>query len=58
MRRVTVPNVPRFVLVVWPLFWAFGAFADRFNARDLVVGISAAGLGLMSLLYVNWFYVF
>jgi mannosyltransferase PIG-V len=51
-------SIPRFILVVWPLFWAFGAFADRFNARDLVVGSFAAGLGIMSLLYVNWYFVF
>ena len=51
-------SLPRFVVVVWPLFWALGEFADRFNARDLVVGFSAAGLGLMSVLFVNWFYVF
>jgi mannosyltransferase PIG-V len=51
-------SLPRFVLVIWPLFWALGAFADKFNARDLVVGASAAGLGLMSLLFVNWYYVF
>lgn len=51
-------SLPRFVVVVWPLFWALGAFADRFKARDLVVGLSAAGLGIMSVLFVNWFYVF
>jgi hypothetical protein len=51
-------SLPRFVLVVWPLFWALGAFADKFNARDLVVGASAAGLGIMTLLFVNWYFVF
>ena len=51
-------SLPRFVLVIWPLFWALGAFADRFNAHDLVVGASAAGLGIMSLLFVNWYFVF
>ena len=51
-------SLPRFVLVIWPLFWALGAFADKFNARDLVVGASAAGLGIMSLLFVNWYFVF
>lgn len=51
-------SMPRFVLVVWPLFWALGAFVDRFRARDLVVAASAAGLGIMSLLFVSWYFVF
>jgi hypothetical protein len=51
-------SLPRFLAVVWPIFWAFVAFADRFNARDLVVGFSAAGLGALSLLFVNWYFIF
>jgi hypothetical protein len=51
-------STSRFVLVVWPLFWAFGAFADRFKAPELVVGAFAGGLGIMALLFVNWYYVF
>jgi Mannosyltransferase (PIG-V) len=51
-------SLPRFLVVVWPIFWAFGAFADKFNARDLVVGASAAGLGAFALLFVNWYFIF
>ncbi|MGH2753729.1 MAG: mannosyltransferase family protein, partial [Actinomycetota bacterium] len=51
-------SVPRFVVVIFPLFWAFAAFAERYRAHDLVVAVSAAGLGVMTVLYVNWYFVF
>ena len=51
-------SVPRFVVVVFPLFWALTAVADRWRAHDAVVAASACGLGLMSLLYVSWYFVF
>jgi hypothetical protein len=51
-------SLPRFLAVVWPLFWAFAAFAERFNARDLVVATSAAGLGACALMFVNWYFIF
>lgn len=51
-------SVPRFVLVDVPLFWALALFARRFRAWDAVFGVSAAGMGLLSLLFVNWYWVF
>ncbi|MFN2595536.1 MAG: mannosyltransferase family protein [Actinomycetota bacterium] len=51
-------SLPRFVLMLWPLFWALVAFADRFKANQLVVAASAAGLGMLGLLFVNWYWVF
>jgi hypothetical protein len=51
-------SMPRFVLPIFPLFWAFSRFAQRFNASDLVVGVFAGGLGLMTVLFVNWYYIF
>ena len=50
-------SLPRFVVVVFPLFWALTAFADRWRAHDAVVAASACGLGLLSVLYVNWYFV-
>jgi hypothetical protein len=49
---------PRFVLPIFPLFWALAHLSRRFNANDLVVAVSAAGLGLMTVLFVNWYYIF
>ena len=51
-------SMPRFVLVVVPVFWALARFARRFHAWDAVVATSAAGLGLLSLLFVNWYWVY
>lgn len=51
-------SLPRFLAVVWPIFWAFVALADRFKARDFVVAASAAGLGACSLMFVNWYFIF
>ncbi|MDQ3986614.1 MAG: hypothetical protein M3280_08975 [Actinomycetota bacterium] len=51
-------SVPRFAVVVWPLFWGFVAFARRFNAHAAVTAGSAAGLGLLTMLFVNWYWIF
>lgn len=51
-------SLPRFVVVVFPLFWALTSAADRWRAHDAVVAVSACGLGLLSVLYVNWYFVF
>ena len=51
-------SMPRFLLVMFPLFWALAALAERYRAHDAVVAVSAAGLGLLSLLFVNWYFIF
>jgi hypothetical protein len=51
-------SVPRFVVTIFPLFWAMAAVADRWRAHDLLVAVSAGGLGVMTLLFVNWYFVF
>jgi hypothetical protein len=51
-------SVPRFVVVIFPLFWALAAFADHLRAHDLVVAVSAAGLGVCTVLFVNWYFIF
>jgi hypothetical protein len=51
-------SVPRFIVTIFPLFWAFAAFSDRWKTHDLVVAVSAGGLGVMTLLFVNWYFIF
>ena len=52
-------SFPRFALPIFPVFWAFGRWTGPSRARlELVVGASAALLGVMTLLFVNWYYVF
>jgi hypothetical protein len=51
-------SMPRFLLVMVPLFWALARLAERWRAHDLVVAASACGLGLFSVLFVNWYPMF
>jgi hypothetical protein len=52
-------SLPRFLLAIFPLFWAPAVLAHRRRwVHDVVVGVSAAGLGLMTVLFVDWYYVF
>lgn len=52
-------SMPRFVLPLFPAFWAIAEGAERLRIprwAPLVVG--AAGLGLLSALTINWYYIF
>ena len=48
----------RFALPIFPIYWALGRLTAGHRARhEVVVAASAALLGLMTLLFVNWYYV-
>ena len=48
----------RFALPIFPIYWALGRLTAGHRARhEIVVAVSAALLGLMTLLFVNWYYV-
>jgi hypothetical protein len=50
---------PRFLLPLFPLMWAAAVWAEGHPVRhEVYVAGSAALLGLMLLLFVNWYYVF
>jgi hypothetical protein len=51
-------SMPRFIVVIFPLFWALVSVADNHRAHDLIVAVSAAGLGVCTILYVNWYFIF
>jgi len=52
-------SFPRFALTLFPVFWALARLTERSRVRrELAVAVSAALLGLLLLLYVNWYYVF
>ena len=51
-------SMPRFLLVMFPLVWALARLAERWRAHDAVVAVSASGLGVLSILFVNWYFVF
>lgn len=52
-------SLPRFLLAVFPLFWASAVWAGRrAGVHEAVMAVSAAGLGVMTVLFVNWYFVF
>jgi Gpi18-like mannosyltransferase len=52
-------SMPRFVLPLFPAFWALADLTERYRIpRWAVIGVEAAGLGLLGLLTVNWYYIF
>jgi hypothetical protein len=52
-------SMPRFVLVLFPAFWAASELAGRSSIpRWALAAVGAAGLGLLSLLTLNWYYIF
>lgn len=51
-------SMPRFLLVMFPLFWALARLSERWKVHDAVVAASACGLGLLSILFVNWYFIF
>lgn len=52
-------SMPRFVLPLFPAFWAMAETLDRWRVpRWAVAAVGAAGLGLLVPLFVNWYYIF
>jgi len=52
-------SMPRFLLAVFPLLWAPSVLSRRRPwIHNVVVVVSAVLLGVLTLLFVNWYYVF
>jgi hypothetical protein len=52
-------SMPRFVLPLFPAFWAAAEVLERRRVpRWAAAAVGAAGLGLLLPLFVNWYYVF
>jgi hypothetical protein len=52
-------SFPRFALPLFPVYWALARLTEKSRlSRELAVAASAALLGLLVLLYVNWYYIF
>ena len=51
-------SMPRFLIVMFPLFWALARLSERWKVHDAIVAASACGLGLLSILFVNWYFIF
>ncbi len=52
-------SMPRFVLPLFPLFWGIAeATLRRRIPHAAVVAVGGVGLGLLTVLFVNWYYIF
>ena len=52
-------SVPRFLLPLFPLLWVVAVWAERRKGiHETFLALSGALLGLMLLLFVNWYYIF
>lgn len=52
-------SVPRFAAVVFPAFWVLADASDRHEpAFTALVASFAAGLGLLAVLFMNWWHIF
>jgi hypothetical protein len=52
-------SIPRFLVPLFPLLWVVAVWAERRKGvHEAYLAVSGALLGLMLLLFVNWYYVF
>jgi len=52
-------SLPRFLLAVFPLLWVPAVWArKRRGVHEALIALSAGALGIMTILFVNWYYVF
>ena len=52
-------SIPRFLLPLFPLLWGIAVWAERRKGvHEVYLAASGALLGVMLLLFVNWYYVF
>jgi hypothetical protein len=52
-------SMPRFVLPLFPAFWGLALGLERLRIpRPAALVVGAAGLGILSVLTVNWYYIF
>jgi len=52
-------SMPRFVLPLFPVFWVLAELTERWRIpQKAVAALGAAGLGLLVVLFVNWYYIF
>ena len=52
-------SMPRFVLPLFPAFWALAELTEHWRVpQKAVAAAGATGLGLLVVLFVNWYYIF
>ncbi len=51
-------SLPRFLLALWPLFAALALLIVRPGPRLVLASVSCGGLAVLTVLYVNWYWIF
>lgn len=52
-------SLPRFVLVLFPIYWAVAVWASRRRGvHEAYIGVAALLFGVTALLFLNWYYMF
>lgn len=51
-------SMPRYLIPLFPLYWALAKLGQRYKCHELIVASSAAGLALCTALFVNWYYIY
>jgi hypothetical protein len=51
-------SLPRFLLALWPLFAGLAVLVVRPGPRLALASISCGGLAVLTVLYVNWYWIF
>jgi Mannosyltransferase (PIG-V) len=52
-------SLPRFELVMFPAFWVFAEATERgWLPRTMMIALFAGGLGVFTVLFANWYYIF
>jgi Mannosyltransferase (PIG-V) len=55
---LAILSMPRFVSVLFPIFWPLARLAERYRLHDLIVAGFACGLGACTLLFVSSYYIY
>ena len=51
-------SMPRFIAVVFPLFWALAALGGRPGRHEMILGASAGFMALLAAFFVTWHFIF
>ena len=57
MSTSSLMSMPRFALVLFPMFVMFGLWGGRASANNAIVAFSLPLLGLFTVLFADWYWV-
>ena len=57
MSTSSLMSMPRFALVLFPMFMMFGVWGARASVNNAIVAFSLPILGLYTVLFADWYWV-